>query len=195
MTATSTDTSKTSLDGATRIAKALSHPLRAKILSRLNERVASPNELSQELGEPLGNVSYHVRALLDLECVELVDTAPRRGAIEHYYRATQRSLGDDSVWKALPPSARRGFAADWFKEAFDDAREAVDAGGFEERADCQLSFTRLYLDERSWNKLSKRVEALREYALELQEKHPAKAAAGDAVDTHLILAQYESSAR
>ena len=180
------------------MAKALSHPLRAKLLGRLNERVASPNELAQELGEPLGNVSYHVRALLDLECVELVETAPRRGAIEHYYRATQRPLGDESVWKLLPPSARRGFAVEWFKEAFADARDAVDAGGFEERSDCHMSFTRLDLDQRAWGKLSTRVAALMDYALELQSESagpPATVPSDDRVESRLILAQYEGAPR
>ena len=50
-----------------RIAKALSHPVRAHILQILNDRVASPNEIAEEIKEPLGNVSYHVRALLNLE--------------------------------------------------------------------------------------------------------------------------------
>ena len=72
-----------------RLAKALSHPLRQRILQRLNEGgIRSPNELSRELGDPLGNVSYHVRILRELDCVELVRTEQRRGALEHYYRAT-----------------------------------------------------------------------------------------------------------
>jgi DNA-binding transcriptional ArsR family regulator len=37
-----------------RIAKALAHPLRARILQRLGERVASPNDLALELRAPLG---------------------------------------------------------------------------------------------------------------------------------------------
>ena len=61
--------------------------MRARILAILNERVASPNEIAEMIDERLPNVSYHVRALLDLGCIELVDTAQRRGAIEHYYRA------------------------------------------------------------------------------------------------------------
>ena len=70
-----------------RLAKALAHPLRARILVVLNERVASPNEIAQMLGEALPNVSYHVRTLSDLDCIALVRTAQRRGAIEHYYLA------------------------------------------------------------------------------------------------------------
>ena len=40
-----------------RVVKAIGHPLRARLLAILNERVASPNELAKETGEPLGNVS------------------------------------------------------------------------------------------------------------------------------------------
>src|SRR4051812_34613913 len=71
-----------------RIAKALAHPLRARILQRLGERVASPADLAGELGAPLGVVSYHVRKLGDDDCVELVRTEARRGALQHFYRAT-----------------------------------------------------------------------------------------------------------
>src|SRR3954449_687963 len=61
-----------------RIAKALAHPLRAPILQRLGERVASPGDLALELGAPLGVVSYHVRMLRDYDCVELVTTEQQR---------------------------------------------------------------------------------------------------------------------
>ena len=74
-----------------RLAKALAHPLRVQLLAALNEGVASPNELSKKLDEPLTNVSYHVRMLHDLGCIELVETEPRRGALEHYYRAIVRT--------------------------------------------------------------------------------------------------------
>src|SRR3954452_8694347 len=75
-----------------RIAKALAHPLRARILQRLGERVASPGDLAVELEAPLGVVSYHVRMLRDYDCVELVRTEPRRGALQHFYRATARPV-------------------------------------------------------------------------------------------------------
>ena len=80
-----------------RIAKALAHPLRARILQRLGERVASPGDLAVELGAPLGVLSYHVRMLRDYDCVELVRTEPRRGALQHFYRATQRLYFDESL--------------------------------------------------------------------------------------------------
>lgn len=184
------------LDEATRMAKALSHPLRTKVLVRLNETVASPNELATELGEPLGNVSYHVRALLELHCIELVKTAQRRGAIEHYYRATRRAWGDDSVWELLPPRARHGFAVEWFKQSFEDARDAVDDGGFERRTECKMFFTKLDLDAPAWRKLAKRMDALLDYALELQAESAGRLDPDNPeseIKARVILAQYEKA--
>jgi DNA-binding transcriptional ArsR family regulator len=66
---------------------ALRHPLRRRILRRIDERdVVSPRELSHILDEPLSNVSYHVRVLLDCGAVALVDMQPVRGSMQHFYR-------------------------------------------------------------------------------------------------------------
>lgn len=48
---------------ATNDAKALAHPLRVRILETIERLggVASPNQIASELGEPLGNVSYHIK--------------------------------------------------------------------------------------------------------------------------------------
>ena len=80
------------------VAKAFAHPLRVQILIILNERVASPNLLAQELDRNLNLVAYHVRVLEKYDCVELVDTKQRRGATEHFYRATRRQLLSDGEW-------------------------------------------------------------------------------------------------
>ena len=74
--------------------KAMSHPLRASILRILAERTASPAEMARELDEELSNVSYHTKQLVTFECAELVSTRPVRGALEHFYRATERHLLD-----------------------------------------------------------------------------------------------------
>jgi DNA-binding transcriptional ArsR family regulator len=70
--------------------KALSHPLRQRILRALDEQTSSPSKLAEELGEPLGNISYHVKILAEYGTIELVETTPVRGALEHHYRATVR---------------------------------------------------------------------------------------------------------
>src|SRR5919108_2400559 len=84
--------------------KAISHPLRHRLLGLLDDRIASPNELARELGLPLGRVSYHIRLLADLGAIELVRTEPRRGALEHFYRAVTRGWFSEEDW-SRPPRA------------------------------------------------------------------------------------------
>src|SRR3954453_21202026 len=133
-------------DGETseaRIAKALAHPLRARILQRLGERVASPGGLAGELDAPLGVVSYHVRMLRDYDCVELVRTEPRRGALQHFYKATARPNLDDAQWRTLPSQLRRGRAGESVQGGVTDLASAADAGTLE---DANIVLTRTPLE-------------------------------------------------
>jgi DNA-binding transcriptional ArsR family regulator len=75
-----------------RLAKALSHETRAQILALIAEGKASPKEVAERLGQDIRGVSYHVRVLHRLGCVELVETKQRRGAIEHFYKVTEDTL-------------------------------------------------------------------------------------------------------
>jgi predicted ArsR family transcriptional regulator len=54
-------------------------------------RMLSPKDLSLELQAPLSTVNYHVTELRHSELVEVVDERQVRGAIEHFYRATESS--------------------------------------------------------------------------------------------------------
>ena len=66
---------------------ALRHPMRRRILRRMDDEVAiSPRELSRLLHEPLSNVSYHVRVLAECGAVVLAATKPVRGSMQHFYR-------------------------------------------------------------------------------------------------------------
>jgi DNA-binding transcriptional ArsR family regulator len=68
---------------------ALRHPLRREILRAMAAQdPISPRQISDELRQPLSNVSYHVRVLADCGAVVLVDTAPVRGSMQHFYSTT-----------------------------------------------------------------------------------------------------------
>jgi DNA-binding transcriptional ArsR family regulator len=150
------------------IVKALSHPLRMRILTRLNEGVASPNEMAKEFDESLPLVSYHVRILRELDCIELVRTTPRRGAIEHHYRALTRPFLGDDDWAQLPPSARKAVSNTVLAKAMGDVRTAVAAGTFDDRTDRHLSYSALLLDEQGWRGLGDRLAEVLEWAIEEQ---------------------------
>jgi DNA-binding transcriptional ArsR family regulator len=161
-----------------RLVKVLSHPLRTRILRVLSERVASPNQIAQELGAPLGNVSYHTRILLDYGCIELVDTQPRRGAIEHFYRGIVRPWLEDDAWAQLPPAMRSQLAGQTLTDLWDDARAAGDAGAFE-RTDIHVSRTPLDLDERGWERLTELLAATVEEAMKIQAESSNRRAKAD----------------
>ena len=133
-----------------RLVKALAHPLRVEILTILNERMASPNELSKELDEGLSQVSYHVKVLKDFECIEMVKTEPRRGAVEHYYRATERAFLTDRDWRSLPDSVKPGVSSSAVQMIFEDVAEALRGGTFDLRDDRHISWTPGVVDEQGW---------------------------------------------
>jgi DNA-binding transcriptional ArsR family regulator len=181
-----------------RLAKALSHPLRQRILQRLNEGgVKSPNELSRELGDPLGNVSYHVRILRELDCVELVRTEQRRGALEHYYRATAQPWLDDSQWARLPAAFRRKTHGRTLSELLEAASAASQAGGFD-HPEVTLTHVPLELDEQGWKDVVKLLNDAADSALEIQaesQKRQGKANANGApVRTELALLHFRRTA-
>ena len=147
-----------------RIAKALAHPLRARILQRLGERVASPGDLAVELGAPLGVVSYHVRMLRDYDCVELVRTEPVRGALQHFYRATARPNLDEGQWRTLPTTLRGELIGETIEGLVGDLAEAADADRLDDR-DVVLQRTLLELDERAFKKLNKLLAKTHEQVL------------------------------
>jgi DNA-binding transcriptional ArsR family regulator len=136
-----------------RVVKSLGHPLRQRILHVLSEGVSSPNQIAQRLGEPLGNVSYHVKILLANDAIELVDTRPVRGAIEHFYRATMRPLLDDTHWAQLPLVMRRRLVAQKLEQIGEHLFNAASANGLD-RVDTHISWTPLQLDEQGWQELS-----------------------------------------
>jgi DNA-binding transcriptional ArsR family regulator len=143
-----------------RVVKALGHPVRVQALTILNERIASPNEISKELDQSVGHVSYHIKVLKECECIELVDTAPRRGAMEHYYRATSRAFLDVSHWEAIPASVRPGLSGSLMQTIFDDAKTALTTGTFDKREDRHLSWTPMIVDGTGWEELRKGLENL-----------------------------------
>jgi hypothetical protein len=150
------------------VAKAFAHPLRVQILIILNERVASPNLLAQELDRSLNLVAYHVRVLEKYDCIELVDTKQRRGATEHFYRATRRQFLTDSEWSRMPQSLRPGLSGAMLKSVFDDIDDAMTAGTLDEVEDRHLSRTPMVVDKQGWSDVAALLTETLDRVLEIQ---------------------------
>lgn len=127
--------------------KAMSHPLRAAVLRILTERTASPAEMARELDEELSNVSYHTKQLVEFECAELVSTRPVRGALEHFYRATERHLIDTEDWEELEPVMAENLVCEFMQKILDDFVVSARAQLVGGDKDFHLTRTLMVLDE------------------------------------------------
>ncbi len=89
------------VDRLSTLGRALGNPLRIRVAAEFIARgESSPIEVAGALGEPLGSVSYHVRVLEDLGCLELRRVIPIRGALQHVYGV------DASLRSSFPATAR-----------------------------------------------------------------------------------------
>jgi DNA-binding transcriptional ArsR family regulator len=142
-----------------RYVKALSHPLRVRILALLQERTASPRELAEWLDATLGTVSYHVRTLHDFGLIELVRTSQVRGAIAHHYKAKVRPRVSDEAWASAAPIVKQAAVGAALQTVDDYARASAAAGGFD-RGEAHLSRTNLRLDPKGWQAAARACEKL-----------------------------------
>ena len=146
-----------------RLVMSVAHPLRIQILEELSDRVASPNAMAEKFEEALTGVAYHTRALDRLGALELVGTAQRRGATEHFYKATPRAFVGDPGWRKVPPSLLGGISAATLQTFLDIAIAALKAGTLDGREDTVFRWMPISLDEEGW----KEVVAIMEEATRL----------------------------
>lgn len=177
---------------------ALSKRERVQIFAILCERVASPKEIAEELDEGLSQVSYHVSVLQECRLIVLDHTVPRRGVVEHFYRAATPTLIPPHAWDHLPPAVRKGISACILQEFFDDAGASMEAGVFDSPPG-ELSLTPLILDGFGVEELGQLARDFLKSVLELQAraskripKEKGKAAA-DVTSATVFLASFLST--
>jgi len=171
-----------------RIVKAISHPLRYQVLARINDAEASPVEIARELDEPVGRVSHHVQALLEVGAIELVRTEPRRGAVEHFYRAAVPAWFSDEDWARLPVSVRDAISAQNLRLVLDDLAAAAPGRAFGHPS-AYLARLVMDLDDQAIEEISALLTEMVERAAAIE----AAAAERGAVDrpTELVLLHFE----
>ena len=175
-----------------RIVKAMAHPLRVQILAILDERVASPNEIFREVDAPLQNVSYHVRQLANAGLIELVSQTPRRGAVEHHYKAVARRHIPDGAWENMPKVVKQATVGAALGDIAEQVQTSAVAGGFD-ADDAYLNRTTVVLDDRGWkaladelNKVLDRVDRIQEQSKKRVDKAGADAGRRGALVTMLF---------
>jgi DNA-binding transcriptional ArsR family regulator len=136
-----------------RLAKALSHPLRVRIMGILEQRTATPKQLAQTIGGNLENVSYHVRTLRDLGLIKLERHGRVGGAVEHYYRAVERPRVTAKAWERMPEIAQRATIGAALEQLGAIVTAAAEQGRFF-RPESHLSRRPLVLDAEGFGEAS-----------------------------------------
>jgi DNA-binding transcriptional ArsR family regulator len=176
--------------------KALAHPLRIRILAMLAERRSSPTQLAETLDVAVGKVAYHVRTLVNLGVIELVETRPVRGAVEHFYEAAEPPRFSDSAWGRLDAIGKQRMLSAMLGQISDYVNAAAAAGGFD-RADAHFTRTGLKLDEKGFKQLTAAMtkwlaeaDRIQAAATKRIDKRPHDET--DVIETGLVLLGFEA---
>jgi hypothetical protein len=181
-----------------RVAKLMADELRIKIVMELNMREMSPKSFHEEFGG--GSISRVSRAFdLLAEFGWLYQTrtetgGKRRGAVEHFYRATQAAVFYNEIWSPLPQSMKEMISGGIFEELSERVRKAMEAGTIDAREDRHFSWMPLLLDEQGWGNVLKRVDAIFHWLFEEQEEANLRMAESgeEPIPMTVALAAFES---
>jgi len=166
------------------IAKALSHPLRVEVLELLEREEASPAGLTRQMdGVALGLVAYHVEVLEGCGLIELVGTRPRRGAVEHFYRA--RPAGAIEL-EGVPKGLRGNVTATTLQRFVDAAVAALEQGGIGGREDSVLSSMTIHVDRAGHRQAVELGQAMIGELQRIHDESHERATAGSGPLTQLI---------
>ncbi len=157
--------------------RAISHPLRIRLLAMLDEEPASPVILASKLEQPLGTIAYHVRTLYDLGLLKLVSTRQRRGATEHYYKTTAHPKFSDDAWEDLDTVSKQRVLTATLNRAYDHATRSAAAGGFDV-SDAHVSSSSLKLDQKGWTALARESKKWLEKANQIEQESKKRVESG-----------------
>jgi DNA-binding transcriptional ArsR family regulator len=179
-----------------RLMRALAHPMRVTILQLLEEAPSSPVRISQRIDESLGSVSYHTNVLADLGLIELVETRPARGAVEHIFRIDPDATLGSPSWRRVPPSLRSSVVGGALNSFTARAIEALRAGTFQARDGSVLSWLPLRVDEQGWAEIAEIVESVEERFRAVGERCGARLEnQDDGIPIVVAVAAFETSSR
>jgi DNA-binding transcriptional ArsR family regulator len=86
---------------------ALGHRIRVHILIALNDGTHTAAQLSEMLGEPLNNVSNHLRKMLDDGAIEIAKEERKGNVVQYWYRAVEIPYYSQEEVEAMTPLQRQ----------------------------------------------------------------------------------------
>jgi hypothetical protein len=169
-----------------------------KILAELNAREMSPKQFFEKFGgDSLPRVARHFDVLVAYGWLYLVRTesgGKRRGGIEHFYKATEPAIFDESTWPEVPDSMKELVSWRILETFAGQVKEAMEAGTFDTREDRHFTWTPLRLDEQGWSTVIAGLDGFFHFLYEEQERADIRLSESgeDAIPMTVSLAGFES---
>ncbi|HEY5053324.1 MAG TPA: winged helix-turn-helix domain-containing protein [Solirubrobacterales bacterium] len=158
--------------------RVLAHPLRVQLMAILTERIASPEEISEDLGKPLSSVTHHTKVLEEHNLIKQARVSRRTdGATERFFRATSWQLFTDDDWEVVPRGLRPAITKVTLQALLNDVDEAMAHGTFDELDDHHLSRTPMEVDKQGWDDVVLLLADTLDRVLEIQAEASARLAA------------------
>jgi DNA-binding transcriptional ArsR family regulator len=148
-----------------RVAKAMSHPLRLRILTALNQRPMSPSQFQRAFGregESLSRISRQFRKLESYHLIEEIEQksgGSRRGGVEHVYRSIQVTEIDTPIWAVLPYQFKRAMSAVTAENMGIRIAQALESETIDARSNRHLSWMTVPLDQQGWDHVIAQTDA------------------------------------
>ncbi len=152
--------------------RAFSQALRVEILEQIASGPASPRQIAEATGEPLGRIGYHISVLHRTGCVRPVDPASAESSDCAYEVST---LLPSSPRIPLSNTTRGHALASVLRRIVDQGLAALKAGTLGSSGEQVASCESILLDERGWQET---LAILEEATARIAE---AKAAAAERV--------------
>lgn len=181
-----------------RLAKVFADDVCLEIIAETNLQEMSARSFHDEVGgAPVESIRRRFKMLAEIGWLSKVSEkrgGKRRGAAEHFYRATAPPIFDPQVWGVVPDSIKASYRWRTFEQLSDLVKEAIEAGTFEARSDNHLSWSLLRLDRRGWENVATAINALSTFIFEAQEQAKLRmSSTGERpVTATLALAAFES---
>jgi DNA-binding transcriptional ArsR family regulator len=161
-------------------AVAVAHELRRAIIVALLHRPASAAELAAELGLPADRVRYQLRQLADAGVVEVAEEKARRGVVERFYLADDKTtLFEDEELEELPPAVLDRMHGQILKASLSDALDSLKAGMISRREGSVVAQMPLRIDAQGWSELVDIYREALDRAIEVRAESAARLREGD----------------
>lgn len=165
---------------------AVSHRIRVHILIVLNEGTYTAAQIAEIIGEPLNNVSNHIRELLDAGSIELAKTEQKGNLLQHFYRAVEIPFYSQEEAEAMTPEQRQVTAGLVVQSAAAEVMAALWAGKLADPRTC-LAWDWFNVDQKGRDEIEAEQTRMWERMQEIEvESTNRRARSGEAGQSMLV---------